>query len=88
MVINFVFFQFSILYPFLQTLVRFRLILLARQEQRIINFHFVGFLLEGEIDGQIGFIAEIEMILILGYFGYCYGLFAILFVGLGSVLMM
>lgn len=88
MVINFVFFLFSILYPFLQTLVHSRLILLVTQEQHTINFHFVGFLLEGVLDDQIGFVAEIEMILILGCFGYCYGLFAILFVGLESALMM
>ena len=88
MVINFVFFQFSILYPFLQTLVHSHLILLVRQEQHIINFHFVGFLLEGGVVGQIGFIAEIGMILILGYFSYCYGLFVGLFVGLGLALMM
>jgi len=44
--------------------------------------------LEGGVDGQIGFIAEIGIILILGYFSYCYGLFVKLFVGLGAALMM
>jgi len=44
--------------------------------------------LEGVVVGQIGLISEIGMILILGYFSYCYGLFVGLFVGLGSALMM